>query len=621
MHEIAGAGRKGRRGALAALLTVGTLLAIAPAGAMAATLTPNNYNAGAGETNALTVTDSGAATITYVDTGAVIVAGGGCLPAGANAAGVPVVCPGTFSVNIDLGDLNDETAFAGGSPNRTYFQNGGAGNDTLRGPTEAISNTMNGDVGADVIAGGAGDRDFVEYIFRVADVNVSLDDIANDGEASEGDNVRSTVEGARTGDGNDTITGTAADNLLGGGAGNDTITGGAGDDDIQGDEGNDKLGGDAGDDSVSAGPGADTLAGGDGNDFLSPGQVFLATSDGADDVSGGSGADSMSVSANGVNGNPVAVVITLDDLADDGIAGEGDNYRADIEDVQSFGDSTNTVVGNASPNIIGTSFRDDAINGGAGNDVLTSGGGNDTIAARDGFADRVDCGVGTDVAIVDTLDLVGTNCETVQTADVGNANEDVPPTVAFVAPAENALLPGRASTITVNAADDRAIARVVLIDDGRIVGVDTVAPYAFTYQPTATDVGRNTLIAQAVDGSNQAATDIRTVRVDRFTPARVSAAVSPARDRARPYRFRISGAVSMPRGVTRAQGCRAGTVRVTGKRGTRTVFSLPARVRANCTYAVTAAIGSRGSVRFTARFAGNTVLKARSSATRTARAG
>jgi hypothetical protein len=62
-------------------------------------------------------------------------------------------------------------------------------------------------------------------------------------------------------------------------------------------------------------------------------------------------------------------------------------------------------------------------------------------------------------------------------------------------------------------------------------------------------------------------------------------------------------------------------VKITGKRGSRTVYSRSIKVRTNCTYAATAAIGSRGSVRFTARFGGNTVLKARSSATRTGRAG
>ncbi|MDQ3740512.1 MAG: hypothetical protein M3389_06160, partial [Actinomycetota bacterium] len=38
--------------------------------------------------------------------------------------------------------------------------------------------------------------------------------------------------------------------------------------------------------------------------------------------------------------------------------------------------------------------------------------GNDTIHARDGESDSIDCGVGTDTAIVDASDVVA-NCETV----------------------------------------------------------------------------------------------------------------------------------------------------------------------------------------------------------------
>ena len=54
----------------------------------------------------------------------------------------------------------------------------------------------------------------------------------------------------------------------------------------------------------------------------------------------------------------------------------------------------------------------DTLDGGRGNDILEGGDGNDTIRARDGFADTVDCGIGTDEATVDTIDTVA-GCETV----------------------------------------------------------------------------------------------------------------------------------------------------------------------------------------------------------------
>ena len=73
-----------RRLLLTALAVLGTLLTIGPATAAAATLTPGAFLAGAGETNDVRVTDGGA-THTWVDTGAIINAAGGCVPAGVNA--------------------------------------------------------------------------------------------------------------------------------------------------------------------------------------------------------------------------------------------------------------------------------------------------------------------------------------------------------------------------------------------------------------------------------------------------------------------------------------------------------------------------------------------------------
>ena len=416
---------------------------------------------------------------------------------------------------------------------------------------------MDGGLGADVIIGGTNPNDTIQYFGRTADLNISLDDVANDGESGEGDDVRSTVEDVGAGSGNDTITGSASDNAIFGNSGNDDIVGGAGDDVLDGDLGGDTLNGQA------------------GNDFLvpAPRPASASTARISSSAVPAPTRPRSRRSAPPRSLAPIAISITLDDVANDGISGENDNYTSDIEDVSIDSHGDNTIVGTAAINILRTNEGNDVITGGNGNDILSTLGGNDTINARDGFADRVDCGPGTDTAVVDTLDDVLSNCEIVQAADVGNANEDGVPTVAFVTPAENALLPGGPSAITVNAADDKGIARVVLIDDGAVVGVDTTAPYAFAYQPKATDIGKNVLIAQAVDVLNQTATAIRTVRVDRFNPARVSQTVAPSRDRARPYRFRVSGAVTMPAGVTKTQGCKAGTVTVTAKIGTRTRFT------------------------------------------------
>jgi Ca2+-binding RTX toxin-like protein len=609
---------------LTTLAAVGALLAMGTAGASAATLNNGNFVAGPGETNNLVVTDTGV-TFTYVDSGAAITAGGTCLPAGLQPPGTPIACAAVNSINITLADLNDQTTFVG-PIDANIAQDGGLGNDTLRGSLATTFNSMVGGPGADILAGGPG-ADFAFYVDHPAAVSISLDNVANDGSAGEGDNVLSSVENIFTGPGNDTVIGSAANNTISTGVGGDVVSGGAGDDEIDTDEGNDSASGDAGDDRVQGGAGSDAISGGDGDDALLPGDTIGGAADGADVVSGGAGIDFASTTAFGVV-DP-AVSITLDDLANDGIAGEADNYHSDIEDLASNGGGAATLVGTAANNTLSGGGGNDVINPGAGNDVVFGGAGDDTLTTRDGFSDRVVCGTGTDTAIVDTLDQVGGNCENVQVADVGNANdtpEDAPPTIAFVAPAANALLPGRASTVTVDAADDRGIARVVLIDDGRAVATDTTAPYAFSYQPNANDIGSNTLIAQAIDGAGQASTAIRVVRVDRFSPRRVSATVTPIRDRRGPYRFRTRGTVSMPTGVTRTQGCRAGTVSVTVKRASRTISTRRVKLSKACTYSSTVRFASRGRLgngrlRITARFGGNSVLKARNASARRVRAG
>ncbi|HEV8516731.1 MAG TPA: calcium-binding protein, partial [Candidatus Limnocylindrales bacterium] len=106
---------------------------------------------------------------------------------------------------------------------------GGAGNDILRGL--AGNDVLNGLDGIDVLDGGPGSdvmhgnagSDTVTYAARKANVIVSIDGVANDGEAGEGDNVTTTVEIVTTGSGNDTITGSGVSNILWGNAGNDTF--------------------------------------------------------------------------------------------------------------------------------------------------------------------------------------------------------------------------------------------------------------------------------------------------------------------------------------------------------------------------------------------------------------
>jgi hypothetical protein len=92
-------------------------------------------------------------------------------------------------------------------------------------------------------------------------------------------------------------------------------------------------------------------------------------------------------------------------------------------------DYDDTLDGGAGSDRVEGGIGHDVITGGPGRDTLFGEGdgnycgiyeckvpfGNDTINARDGEADQVDCGIGTDTAIVDALDTVA-SCEKV---DVG----------------------------------------------------------------------------------------------------------------------------------------------------------------------------------------------------------
>ena len=128
------------------------------------------------------------------------------------------------------------------------------------------------------------------------------------------------------------------------------------------------------------------------------------------------------------------------------VGGDGDD---DFRVFANLDEGNSTMVGNGgNDKLIAGDYTDsldggpgnDMLNGGYGNDTITGGPGQDTIQgdansttcgywsytckipfgndvinARDGEVDNVDCGVGTDQAIVDTIDVVA-NCETVDGA-------------------------------------------------------------------------------------------------------------------------------------------------------------------------------------------------------------
>ncbi|MCC7124243.1 MAG: chitobiase/beta-hexosaminidase C-terminal domain-containing protein [Acidobacteria bacterium] len=90
---------------------------------------------------------------------------------------------------------------------------------------------------------------------------------------------------------------------------------------------------------------------------------------------------------------------------------------------------------------------------------------------------------------------------------------DSPPAISWLTPAEGARLGGTAA-LSVNATDDRGIARVEFFVDGRTVATSTAAPYSVSWNTLDTGDGTHQITATAVDSSGQrTTTPARTILV------------------------------------------------------------------------------------------------------------
>jgi Ca2+-binding RTX toxin-like protein len=257
------------------------------------------------------------------------------------------------------------------------------------------------------------------------------------------------------GDGKDVLqTYGATGALLDGGAGNDTLKGW---------DSAETLRGGPGDDEINGSGGADHIEGGDGNDQIAPDTYHDPASDYVDGGPGLDTVDDWTIPSNDYN-PPISV--SMDGIANDGRPGEADNVL-NVEKIEShvsgliaggpgddvftvyanLDEGNSTLIGNGGTDKLTAGHYADTLDGGPGNDVLVGGLGNDAITggpgqdtingdatgstcgyysctipfgndvinARDGEADTIDCGVGTDRAVVDAIDVVA-NCESVDTA-------------------------------------------------------------------------------------------------------------------------------------------------------------------------------------------------------------
>ena len=329
-----------------------------------------------GETNIVSAyVGNGDGRMHFADSAAGINPLGGCKAEGdVHHAYCPLPDAPFMLARLDAG--NDSFSLA----NTLYalFIDGGPGNDTLTG--SSTGDVMSGNAGNDTISAGSGDDV----------INDKSDLIGVSGAVSQGNDTENGESGNDTivaGPGADTIDGgsgidtldysartTATHVTVGSGATDDgeanenddvsnveVLLGGSGPDTFVG---GGRLVGNGGDDALTGGAGADVLDGGDGNDTLDGAA-------GGDDLRGGDGVDTASYA-----GRSAPVTISENGAADDGEAGEADNVRSDVEH----------VVG---------------------------GSGGDSFSMRDGRAQTVTCGGGTDTVVADAFDTVDADCESV----------------------------------------------------------------------------------------------------------------------------------------------------------------------------------------------------------------
>lgn len=338
-----------------------------------------------------------------------------------------VIGPNTlmpYAHYIDAGVGNDSVA-GGLNADEMYGRDGndtlrgGGGNDSLFGGDDSDTTTddvldggdgndtiSGGMFGSDVSFGGAGD----DTIYTGLGINVAdgesgidtLDTTAWD-EAYAIDLVTGATNYAGesylnfehliTGDGNDTLVGSASANRIQSGVGNDSIDGGSGNDTLDGGAGNDTLNGGGAGDSLIGGAGIDSMVGGGGNDnytVTETGDLAVETSTLATEIDIVKSAVAYTLGANLEN-----LTLTGSALID----GTGNALN-------------NVLNGNGYANTLKGSGGNDALNGAGGADALYGGLGNDTLSGGGGL-DTLKGEAGLDSYLFDTAPNTATNADTV----------------------------------------------------------------------------------------------------------------------------------------------------------------------------------------------------------------
>jgi uncharacterized delta-60 repeat protein len=272
---------------------------------------------------------------------------GGNITATLNGVGKSFAAASVLQLMLNGQDGNDTITVSNAVPTQAQI-NGGAGNDTITGGSG--NTTMNGAEGDDSLIGGtANDEEFggdgndtfvaslgddhlnggngndlADYSARTVNLTLQLGVYTGGGQAGENDGLF-FIEQFKSGSGDDSIVGSASNELLMGGEGNDTLQGGFGDDALFGEDGNDRLEGGGDNDYLSGGANNDVLHGGDGNDTLEGGtgadvsygedgdDTFFAKDGTQESLDGGAGTDSALRDTGSVTDNVINIENFLSD--------------------------------------------------------------------------------------------------------------------------------------------------------------------------------------------------------------------------------------------------------------------------------------------------------------------
>ncbi|MBP2160299.1 MULTISPECIES: S-layer family protein [Asticcacaulis] len=310
---------------------------------------------------------------------------------------------------------------------------GGGGNDTVHSGTG--DNTVDGGAGTDTVyvqnlslrqyasVVNLGGADGIAVVTRSHTgsgtfvwPNANATDLLKNVEALYIDGVQ--VDLAQLGA---VVTGSGADEALGGGAWDDSVVAGSGSDTVSGNDGNDILEGGEGNDSLSGNAGNDELKGGGGTDTLKGGAGFNKLDGGAGDdlivgesadqdvLEGGAGNDTIQAGVGpdlAFGGDGDDLIRVMDGAGWLYSGGEG-NDTVTLEDATVGAWVSYTYYDNQGVEVVvGTAYADTmsggelaaTFRGGAGDDSLNGNGGDDLLEGGAGN-DRIDGGTGSDTAV------------------------------------------------------------------------------------------------------------------------------------------------------------------------------------------------------------------------------